>query len=87
MNLPVKIRRQYPIGRYVANFAIPAYKLVIELDGEQHATAVAADVRRTQALNDFGYSIIRFWNSDVLGNLEGVLQTIAVEIDRTPTSH
>ena len=86
MNLPVKVRRQHPIGPYVADFAIPARKLIIELDGGQHATATEADARRTQALNDLGYRVIRFWNNDVLGNLEGVLQIIAVEIDRTPTS-
>ena len=84
MNLPVKIRRQHPIGRYVADFAIPAHKLIIELDGGQHATATAADARRTQALKDLGYRVIRFWNNDVLGNLEGVLQTIAVEMDSPP---
>ncbi|MDA1326920.1 MAG: DUF559 domain-containing protein [Proteobacteria bacterium] len=86
MKLPVKVRRQHPIGRYVADFAIPTCKLVIELDGGQHALATAADARRTQALNDLGYRFIRFWNNDVLGNLDGVLQTIMAEVDRTPTS-
>lgn len=86
MGLPVKIRRQHPIGRYVADFAIPACKLVIELDGGQHATAIAADAQRTQVLNEHGYRVIRFWNNEVMGNLKGVLQTIAAEIDKGPTS-
>ena len=86
LDFPVKVRRQHPIGPYVVDFAIPAYKLVIEIDGGQHAQAMAADARRTRALNDRGYRVIRFWNSDVLGNMEGVLATIIAEIDRTPTS-
>jgi very-short-patch-repair endonuclease len=86
MALPVNVRRQHPIGRYIADFAIPAHKLVIELDGGQHATATEADAHRTQDLNEHGYRVIRFWNNDVTGNLEGVLRMIASEIDRTPTS-
>ena len=60
--------------------------LVIEIDGGQHATAAEADAARTRALNDHGYRVIRFCNNDVIGILEGVLQTIADEMDRTPTS-
>jgi len=86
MDLPVKVRRQHPIGRYIADFAIPARKLVIELDGGQHATMTEADARRTRALNAHGYRVIRFWNNEVLGNLEGVLQVIASEVERAPTS-
>jgi very-short-patch-repair endonuclease len=81
-----KIRRQHPIGRYIVDFAIPAYKLVIEIDGGQHATAVEADARRTQDLGAHGYRVIRFWNNDVLHNLEGLLETILAEIDSSPTS-
>jgi very-short-patch-repair endonuclease len=86
MSLPVNVRRQHPIGRYIADFAIPACKLIIELDGGQHATNVEADAYRTQALNARGYRVIRIWNNDVTGNLEGVLRTIATEIDQPPTS-
>ena len=66
--------------------AIPAYKLVIEIDGGHHATTVEADEERTRDLNAHGYRVIRFWNNDVLGNLEGVLETIVAEIDKSPTS-
>jgi BirA family biotin operon repressor/biotin-[acetyl-CoA-carboxylase] ligase len=86
MNLPVKVRRQHPIGRHIADFAIPALKLVIEIDGGQHATAVKSDRERTRALDAHGYRVIRFWNNDVLGNLEGVMATIAAEIGQSPTS-
>ena len=86
LSLPVKVRRQHPIGRHIADFAIPAYKLVIEIDGGHHATTVEADEERTRDLNARGYRVIRFWNNDVSGNLEGVLETIVAEIDNSPTS-
>ena len=86
MRLPVKIRRQHPIGRYIADFAVPARKLVIEIDGGQHAEAVSRDAARTCALHAHGYRVIRFWNNDVTDNLSGVLETIATEIERSPTS-
>ena len=86
MRLPVKVRRQHPIGRYIADFAVPARKLVIEIDGGQHAEAVDRDAARTRALQAHGYRVIRFWNNDVTDNLPGVLETIAAEIERSPTS-
>ena len=86
MSLRVKVRRQHPIGRYIADFAVPARKLVIEIDGGQHAEAGDQDAARTRALHEHGYRVIRFWNSDVIGNLPGVLETIAAEIERSPTS-
>jgi very-short-patch-repair endonuclease len=85
INLQFKIRRQHPIGPYVVDFAIPACKLVIEIDGGQHADTVDADTERTRELNAHGYRVIRFWNNDVLGNLEGVLQMIITAI-QAPTS-
>ena len=84
MNLPVKVRRQHPIGPHIADFAIPSCKLVIEIDGGQHAAAVASDAERTRALNARGYRVIRFWNNEVLDNLEGVIETIASVIDQPP---
>ena len=86
MSLPVKVRRQHPIGRYVTDFAVPARKLVIEIDGGQHDEAAGRDAARSRALQAHGYRVIRFWNSDVAGNLSGVLETIAAEIERSPTS-
>ena len=86
LNLPVNVRRQHPIGQCIADFAIPAHKLVIEIDGGQHAQMVEADEERTRDLNGHGYRVIRFWNNDVLDNLEGVLETIATAIGRSPTS-
>jgi BirA family biotin operon repressor/biotin-[acetyl-CoA-carboxylase] ligase len=70
-----KFRRQHPIGRRIADFACPARKLVIELDGGQHAEA-AADATRTAEIAAHGYRVIRFWNNEVLENLDGVMETI-----------
>jgi very-short-patch-repair endonuclease len=67
-----KFRRQVPIGPYVADFVCPAEKLVIEIDGGQHAEDADYDRRRTEALEREGYRVIRFWNNDVLSNVEGV---------------
>ena len=71
-----KFRRQHPIGPYFADFACPAAKLIVELGGGQHAVRVAQDARRTAHLERGGWRVIRFWNTDVLTNLEGVLETI-----------
>ncbi len=86
LDTPLKIRRQHPIGKYIADFAIPGAGLVIEVDGGQHADAVEADVSRTIALGERGYRVIRFWNNDILTNLDGVLTSIVREIDNSPTS-
>ena len=86
MSLPVKVRRQHPIGRHTADFAVPARRLVIEIDGGQHATTVARDAARSRMLAARGWRVIRFWNSDVMSNLPGVLETIAAEIEHSPTS-
>ena len=80
--LPFKFRRQHPIGRRIADFACPARSLVIELDGGQHADAVAADTARTAELAKHGYRVIRFWNNDVLENLEGVMETIRQALEK-----
>lgn len=84
---PWKLRRQHPIGCYITDFACPARGLVIELDGGQHADRVAPDEARTAALALHGYRGVRFWNNEVLGNLEGVMDSIRRELDRpSPTS-
>jgi very-short-patch-repair endonuclease len=71
-------RRQVPLAGYVADFACHRAKLVIELDGSQHAgdAAEAIDRQRTERLSRDGYRVLRFWNTDVLLELEGVVETI-----------
>jgi very-short-patch-repair endonuclease len=73
-------RRQATIGRYFCDFASHSLKMVVEVDGGQHAEN-AADDRRTAYLNSEGYRVLRFWNHKVLKNLSGVLIAIDTAID------
>ena len=69
----VKFRRQKVIGRYIADFAANDPKLVIELDGDTHAGREVYDEQRTRFLEREGYRVLRFTNSDVMRNMDGVL--------------
>lgn len=84
--LPWKFRRQHPIGRYIVDFACPERRLVIEIDGGQHAARQEADERRSSALAGRGYRVIRFWNNEVSENLESVLETVGRAL-RSPSPH
>jgi len=70
-----RFRRQHPIGPFVADFVCLEQRLVIEVDGGQHADS-ASDGRRSQFLMQQGCCVLRFWNHDVLGNIEGVVASI-----------
>lgn len=70
-----KFVRQFPLGPYIADFACRSAKLVIELDGGQHADSTT-DAARTRLIEAHGYRVIRFWNNDVYSNIEGVLEAI-----------
>lgn len=74
--LGVQFTRQFPIGGAIVDFACRRAHLAIELDGGQHADN-PADLARTHMIEAHGYVVLRFWNNDVLGNTEGVLQRIA----------
>ena len=80
----VKFRRQVPIGPFIADFASIEHRLVVELDGGQHADS-KIDVRRDRFLKADGWRVVRFWNNDVMGNREGVLETILDALTLTPT--
>jgi very-short-patch-repair endonuclease len=69
----VRFNSQYPIGPFICDFVARSKGLVIELDGGQHAQAVSYDSRRTRYIRERGYRVLRFWNSDVLNNLDGVV--------------
>ena len=71
-----RFRRQHPIGVYVVDFVCLAEKLVVEVDGGQHAENIHADAKRTAWLELRGYRVLRFWNNDVLRNTGGVVETI-----------
>ncbi|NGM50780.1 DUF559 domain-containing protein [Caulobacter sp. 602-2] len=74
-----KFRRQVPIDRYVADFACLDARLVVELDGGQHAEDVgrAYDAARTEVLEACGFFVLRFWNDAVRYELDGVVDEIA----------
>ena len=75
----LRFKRQEAIGKYVADFVCPALRLVIEVDGGQHGIEIEKDAARTAWLEAQGYSVIRFWNNEVMGNIEGVLRSIREE--------
>lgn len=76
----IKFRRQQAIGKYIADFVNFDTKLIVELDGGQHADS-AHDKIRDQFLRDEGYTVLRFWNHEVFENMEGVYVTIQNQID------
>ena len=71
-----KFRRQQPIGPYVCDFVCLEKHMVIEVDGGQHATAIAYDKRRDDYLRLHGYQVLRFWNNEVLQQCSSVLEVI-----------
>ena len=79
-----KFVRQMPLGPYFADFACREANLIVELDGGQHAES-PNDAQRTAAIAEYGYEVIRFWNSDVLTNLEGTLQVISERLNKAPS--
>jgi very-short-patch-repair endonuclease len=74
-----KFVRQEPISGYVCDFVCREGLLIVEVDGGQHSES-ATDTIRDRRLTEQGYRVLRFWNNDVLGNLEGVLTTIQTEL-------
>lgn len=72
----VRFRRQHSIGRYIVDFCAIKEKLIIELDGSQHLNDEEHDKERTEFLNSKGFRVIRFWNNEVMNNIQGVLQEI-----------
>ncbi len=79
-NLPAALRRQVPVGPYFADFFSFSAKLVLEVDGGQHADAAEYDAARTRCFEAQGYRVLRFWNNDVLTSLDGVLSIIAANL-------
>jgi very-short-patch-repair endonuclease len=69
-------RRQYAIDKYIVDFCAPRAKLIIEVDGSQHLDQQDHDAERTEFLKAKGYRVLRFWNNDILNNIQGVMATV-----------
>ena len=80
--LGARFRRQVPLGPYIADFVCFECRLIIEVDGGQHAERFAYDDERSRFLRESGYRVVRFWNNDVLGNLAGVIEEIDAALKR-----
>ncbi|MCA6119028.1 endonuclease domain-containing protein [Bradyrhizobium sp. WSM 1738] len=76
-------RKQHPVGPFIVDFYCPPLRLAVEVDGGQHAEQMKeADDRRTQWLAERGVTVVRYWNNDVLLNLEGVLSDLLAHTER-----
>ena len=81
----LKFKRQKPIGRYIVDFVCMEKQLIIELDGGQHSEQVAYDQQRDTWLHGQGYTVLRFWNNEVMQQLEGVLEQIHLALSPGPS--
>jgi len=81
--LGVKFRRQQPIGRFIVDFVSFESRLIVEVDGGQHFEN-KRDKERDEWLRKQGFKVIRFWNMDVLANIEGVLEVIRRSLSPSP---
>jgi very-short-patch-repair endonuclease len=77
----VSFRRQHAIGPYITDFCSPRSKLIVELDGSQHLDQEEYDNDRTRYFNERGYKVLRFWNNEVINDLNGVIQAIMNELE------
>ena len=80
----LKFRRQEQIGRFIADFVCYERSVIVEADGGQHALEKEKDEERTQWLSGQGFTVLRFWNNEILTNIGGVLETISRQCLDTP---
>jgi very-short-patch-repair endonuclease len=78
----MKFRRQQPIGHFIVDFVCFERRVIVEVDGGQHAEQLHYDKRRTRWLEAQGYRVLRFWNNDVLANTEAVAQAILDAVEK-----
>jgi very-short-patch-repair endonuclease len=81
-----KFRRQVPLENYIADFVCFEKRLIIELDGVQHAEQTDKDAKRDAWMEANGFNVLRFWNHQVLREIEPVLETIRLKLHSPPTS-
>jgi very-short-patch-repair endonuclease len=82
-----KFRRQQSIGKYIVDFVCLEKKLIVEVDGGQHSENVAYDSERTAWLESEGYRVLRFWNNEVLEDVEAVLEVIVMALNESELYH
>ena len=80
----MKFRRQMPIKSYVVDFCCESARLIVELDGGQHTERSHEDAKRTADLESFGFLVLRFWNNDVIDNIDDVVETIVATATQEP---
>ena len=83
--LGYKFRRQVVMEPYIVDFVCLEARLIIEADGGQHSNQVTYDTRRTAVLEVMGYRVMRFWNHEVLGELQSVLEQIRTALIEAPS--
>lgn len=77
----VNFRRQHAVGKYIPDFCSPQEKLIVELDGSQHLEQQEYDEERTKYFESLGYRVIRFWNNQVMNDMNGVILAITFAIE------
>ena len=82
--LGLKFKRQKPMGRYIVDFVCLEQRLIIEIDGGQHAEQLDHDQRRDAWLRSQGYTVLRFWNDEVMQHLDEVLEQIRCTLTLSP---
>jgi very-short-patch-repair endonuclease len=85
----LKFRRQMPIGNYIVDFVCPTHRVIVELDGSHHADddTVSSDAKRTEFLQNLGWQVVRFWNHDVLNDIDNVCQHICILCNERAVVH
>jgi very-short-patch-repair endonuclease len=83
--MALKFKRQKPMGRYIVDFVRVERQLIIEIDGSQHAEQTEYDRHRDAWLRSQGYTVLRFWNHEVMHQLEGVLEQIRDAVALSPS--
>jgi very-short-patch-repair endonuclease len=79
--LGVTFRRQHAVGNYIPDFCCPKAKLILEMDGSQHLEQKEYDANRTKYFESLGYKVIRFWNHQIMKDIESVIKAIKYELE------
>ena len=79
--LGVNFRRQHAIGNFIPDFVCIKKKLILELDGSQHLEQVEYDAERTKYFETLGYKVVRFWNNQIMNDINGVIKVIQFALE------